>query len=142
MYEGINNGVYRCGFATTQAAYEEAFAALASALDRVESVLAQQRYIAAAVLTEADVRLYMTLIRFDAVYAVHFKTNMRLIRERPHTFAYLRELYQMSAFASTTDLYHIKAHYFGSHLTLNPAAIVPVGYEPDMLAPHGRDRSF
>jgi putative glutathione S-transferase len=141
VYDAINNGVYRCGFATSQAAYEEAFQALYAALERVEAILTKQRYIAGSQLTEADVRLFVTLIRYDEVYAVYFKTNGRLIRELPETFAWLRELYQMPAIKRSVNMQHIKFHYYSSHPTLNVHAIVPVGCTSvDLEAPHNRDR--
>lgn len=141
IYDGINNGVYRCGFATSQKAYEEAFAELYAALERVESILSKQRYIAGAQLTEADIRLFVTLIRYDEVYAVYFKTNGRLIREMPNTFAYVRELYKMPAIKRSVNMQHIKAHYYASHPSLNVHAIVPVGCAAvELDAPHNRDR--
>ena len=139
VYSGINNGVYRCGFATTQGAYKEAFALLYQALDRVESLLAQRRYIAGSAFTEADVRLFMTIIRFDEVYAVYFKTNGRLIRESPHTFAWLREMMQMPVLGGSVNMTHIKRHYYTSHPLLNAHAVVPVGRVVDYGAPHGRE---
>ena len=133
--------MYRCGFATSQKAYEEAFAELYAALERVESILSKQRYIAGAQLTEADIRLFVTLIRYDEVYAVYFKTNGRLIREMPNTFAYVRELYQMPAIKRSVNMQHIKAHYYASHPSLNVHAIVPVGCAAvELDAPHNRDR--
>jgi len=139
IYPGINNGVYRCGFATSQEAYETAFSLLNESLDRVESLLAKQHYIAGAHFTEADVRLFMTLIRYDEVYAVYFKTNGRLMRESPHTLGWLRELMQMPALGGSINMQHIKLHYYASHPQLNAHAIVPVGRWVDYSAPHGRD---
>lgn len=139
VYPNVNNGVYRCGFATTQAAYKEAFAALFDALDRLEARLARQRYLVGAQLTEADIRLFTTLVRFDAVYVGHFKTNRQRIADYPNLSGYLRELYQLPGVADTVNFHHIKHHYYGSHKTINPTGIVPVGPELDLSAPHGRD---
>ncbi len=138
VYRDVNNGVYRCGFATTQAAYEEAFAALFGALDWLEQHLARQRYLVGRQLTEADWRLFTTLVRFDAVYHGHFKCNLRRIADYPHLSAYLRELYQVEGVADTVDFWHIKQHYYASHRTINPTGIVPLGPELDLTAPHGR----
>jgi putative glutathione S-transferase len=140
VYSDVNNGVYRCGFATSQAAYEAAFAALQLALERVEGILARQRYIAAPVLTEADIRLFQTLIRYDEVYACYFKCNGRLLREMPHTFNYMKELYQMPSIKRSVNMAHIKRHYYASHPSLNVHAIVPVGCAVDYDAPHDRAR--
>ena len=141
VYEGINNAVYRCGFATSQTAYEEAFHLLYAALERVEATLSKQRYIAGSQLTEADIRLFATLIRYDEVYVVYFKTNGRMIREMPNTFAYVRELYQMPAIKRSVNMRHIKTHYYTSHPTLNVHAIIPVGCTSvDLEAPHDRAR--
>ncbi len=140
VYPSINNGVYRSGFATTQAAYEEAFAELFGALDRVEAMLGERRYLAGNVLTEADWRLFTTLVRFDAVYVGHFKANLRRIADYPNLSNYLRELYQVPGVAGTVDMDHIKRHYYGSHKTINPTGIVPVGPELDFNAPHNRGK--
>ncbi|MFC5585418.1 glutathione S-transferase family protein [Nitratireductor kimnyeongensis] len=140
VYDNINNGVYKAGFATTQEAYEEAFKALFSALDEVEERLSRQRYLAGDRLTEADWRLFTTLVRFDPVYVGHFKCNLRRIADYPQLSNYLRELYQMSGVAETVDMLHIKAHYYGSHGTINPTGVVPLGPELDLTAPHNRDR--
>lgn len=142
VYNDINNGVYRCGFATSQSAYEAAFTLLYQSLDRVEALLSKQRYVAGARFTEADVRLFMTLIRFDEVYAVYFKTNGRLMRESPHTLGWLREMMQMPGLGGTINMQHIKLHYYTSHPLLNVHAIVPVGFQIDYSAPHGRDKAF
>ena len=138
VYERINNGVYRCGFATTQEAYEEAFYTLFAALDTVDSRLARQRYLAGSRITEADWRLFTTLVRFDAVYVGHFKCNQRRIADYPHLSHYLRELYQYPGVAETVNFDHIKGHYYRSHITINPTGIVPVGPEMDLTAPHNR----
>jgi putative glutathione S-transferase len=140
IYDNINNGVYKCGFATTQAAYDEAFDALFAALDRVEAILADNRYLTGAELTEADWRLFTTLVRFDPVYVGHFKCNRNRIADMPNLSNYLRELYQVPGIAGTLNMRHIKAHYYGSHETINPTRIVPRGPTIDLAAPHDRDR--
>ncbi|MBK5937334.1 glutathione S-transferase family protein [Halorhodospira halophila] len=139
IYQPINNGVYRCGFAGSQQAYEEAADALYAALDYWEEVLGRQRYLCGDRLTEADICLYTTLIRFDAVYAVHFKCSQRQIREYPNLMGYLRELYQMPAFGETTDFDHIRHHYYRSHAFLNPTGLVARMPRLDLDAPHGRE---
>jgi glutathionyl-hydroquinone reductase len=139
IYDTINNGVYRAGFATTQAAYEEAFHALFDSLDWVEGLLSRQRYLAGHHLTEADWRLFTTLIRFDAVYFGHFKTNRQLLADYPAISAYVRELYQVSGVVETVNFEHIKTHYYASHTTINPTGVVPVGPEQNFAAPHGRE---
>lgn len=138
VYPTINNGVYRCGFATTQAAYEEAFADLFSALERLEELLGKQRYLVGNSITEADWRLFTTLVRFDAVYVGHFKCNLRRIADMPNLHGYLRELYQVPGIAETVNITHIKRHYYESHRTINPTGVVPVGPELDLDSPHGR----
>ena len=140
VYPAINNGVYRAGFATTQGAYEEAFDELFDALDDMEQRLARSRYLVGDKTTEADWRLFTTLIRFDAVYYSHFKCNLRQIRDYPNLSNYLRDLYQVPGIASTVNMLHIKAHYYASHETVNPTRIVPKGPELDFTAPHDRDR--
>lgn len=140
VFTDINNGVYRCGFATKQEPYEAAFYALFAALDKCEAILSKQRYIAGDELTEADVRLFMTLIRFDAVYLVHFKCNKKFIREYPNLFNYTKDLYQIPSIGKTVNMWHIKHHYYGSHPSINPYGIVAVGQEIDYSAPHDRDR--
>ncbi|CAI2933496.1 glutathione S-transferase family protein [Aminobacter niigataensis] len=140
VYPSINNGVYRAGFATTQAAYEEAFGELFAALDTLEDRLSRQRYLVGNTLTEADWRLFTTLVRFDPVYVGHFKTNLRRIADYPNLSNYLRELYQVPGVAETVNLHHIKSHYYGSHTGINPTGIVPVGPEVDFLAPHNRGK--
>jgi glutathionyl-hydroquinone reductase len=140
VYANINNGVYRTGFATTQAAYEEAFGALFAALDEVEQRLAAARYLVGNVLTEADWRLFTTLVRFDAVYVGHFKCNLRRIADYPNLSNYLRDLYQVAGVAETVNMDHIKRHYYGSHTQINPTGIVPLGPELDFSAPHDRAR--
>ncbi|MGP0092826.1 MAG: glutathione S-transferase family protein [Xanthobacteraceae bacterium] len=138
VYANVNNGVYRAGFATSQQAYEEAFRALFDTLDQLETILAGQRYLVGNVLTEADWRLFTTLIRFDAVYYGHFKCNWRRIIDYPNLSNYLRDLYQMPGIAETVNMDHIKRHYYGSHRPINPTGIVPLGPELDFSAPHNR----
>jgi putative glutathione S-transferase len=140
VYENVNNGVYRAGFATAQAAYEEAFRGVFSVLDEIEQRLAGQRYLAGARLTEADWRLFTTLIRFDAVYYSHFKCNLRRIIDYPNLSNYLRELYQIPGVAETVNMDHIKRHYYGSQRKVNPTGIVPLGPALDFSAPHNRAR--
>ena len=140
VYPNINNGVYRAGFATTQDAYEEAFRNLFDALDTVEDILSRQRYLAGAQMTEADWRLFTTLVRFDAVYYSHFKCNGRRIGDYPDLSNYARELYQVPGVAETVDLAQIKRHYYYSQRTVNPTGIVPLGPPLDFSAPHDRAR--
>jgi putative glutathione S-transferase len=140
VYPNINNGVYRAGFATTQEAYEEAVNAVFAALDTLEQRLATRRYLTGERLTEADVRLFTTLIRFDPVYHGHFKCNVRRIVDYPNLWGYVRELYQLPGIAATVHIDFIKRHYYGSHANINPTRIVPVGPALDYLAPHGRER--
>lgn len=140
VYPAINNGVYRAGFATTQAAYEEAFGELFAALDQMEELLAERRYLAGNQLTEADIRLFTTLIRFDPVYVGHFKCNLRRIADYPNLSNYLRDIYQTAGVAETVNMHHIKAHYYGSHRNINPTGIVPEGPAIDNAAPHDRAR--
>ncbi|MEH0665706.1 glutathione S-transferase family protein [Vibrio scophthalmi] len=139
IYPNVNNGVYRCGFATTQEAYEEAYDKLFSALDKLDAHLASHRYLAGGQVTEADWRLFTTLIRFDAVYVGHFKCNKQRIEDYPNLHGYLKELYQVEGVKETTDFYHIKRHYYFSHTGINPTQVVPKGPELDLDSPHGRD---
>ncbi|PCD01230.1 glutathione S-transferase family protein [Halopseudomonas pelagia] len=138
VYDEINNGVYKSGFATTQKAYEKACRTLFEALDWVEGLLAERRYLAGEQITEADWRLFTTLVRFDPVYHGHFKCNIRRIEDYPHMAGYLRELYQWPGVADTVDFEHIKQHYYYSHETINPTRIVPLGDGLDLNLPHGR----
>jgi len=138
VYDNINNGVYRAGFATSQTAYEEAFHSLFEALDWVENILSRQRFLLGAQVTEADWRLFTTLIRFDAVYVGHFKCNLRQLTQYPALSAYVRDLYQTSGIAETVDFHHIKTHYYASHLTINPTGVIPLGPSQDFMAPHDR----
>jgi len=140
VYDRINNGVYKAGFATAQAVYEEAVHTLFEEMDMLEDRLSRQRYLAGARLTEADWRLFTTLVRFDAVYAGHFKCNLRRLVDYPNLFAWTRELYQMPGIAETVDFRHIKDHYYRSHRAINPTGIVPAGPEIDFAAPHGREK--
>ena len=140
VYSCVNNGVYKAGFATSQEAYEEAFAALFGCLDDLEKRLSNQRYLVGNTLTEADWRAFTTLVRFDPVYVGHFKCNKQSIADYPNLSNYLRELYQMPGIAGTVNLTHIKRHYYGSHSGVNPTGIVPLGPEIDYSAPHDRAR--
>lgn len=139
IYPSINNGVYKCGFARSQAAYDRSVSALFTALGRAEALLEQNRYLTGDTLTEADVRLWTTLIRFDSVYVTHFKCNVRRIVDYPNLWGYTKELYAHPAFKQTTNFTHIKHHYFESHDSVNPQRIVPAGPLLDLDAPHGRD---
>jgi len=143
VYPGINNGVYRCGFAKTQEAYDEAIETLYSALDRAEEILSTSRYMVSnTVMTEADFRLFMTLVRFDEVYVVYFKCNKRLISSYPNIHNFCREMYQLPCVQAAHDMDHIKRHYFTSHAHLNAFSVIPAG--PDaakaFMEPHDRDR--
>ncbi len=138
VYDNVNNGVYRCGFATTQEAYEEAFGALFAALDWLDARLARHPFLAGDRLTEADWRLFTTLLRFDPVYVGHFKTNLRRIRDYPQLSNYTRQLYQVPGVAATVNIDHIKRHYYYSHRMINPTGVVPSGPELDFGAPHDR----
>lgn len=140
IYHNVNNGVYRAGFATSQQAYEEAFDALFATLDELESRLSRKRYLVGNRITEADWRLFTTMVRFDPVYYGHFKCNKRRLVDYPDLWSYTRELYQVRGVAETVNLHHIKAHYYGSHKSLNPTGIVPKGPEVDCTAPHDRER--
>ncbi|MBN9100757.1 MULTISPECIES: glutathione S-transferase C-terminal domain-containing protein [unclassified Pseudonocardia] len=140
VYEDVNNGVYKCGFAGSQASYERAYAALFARLDALSERLATRRYLVGDTITEADVRLWVTLVRFDAAYHGHFKANRQKLTEMPVLWAYSRDLFQTPGFGDTIDFLQIKQHYYGVHLTINPTGIVPAG--PDVsgwLTPHGRE---
>ncbi len=138
VYHTVNNGVYKSGFATSQEAYEEAFGELFGSLDWLDDLLSKRRYLAGDKLTEADWRLFTTLVRFDPVYVGHFKCNLRRIADYPNLSNYLRELYQIDGVAETVDMKHIRNHYYQSHETVNPTRIVPVGPLLDLDAPHNR----
>jgi putative glutathione S-transferase len=138
IYETVNDGVYRAGFATTQSAYESAVQTLFESLDWIEERLQRGRYLIGDLITEADWRLFPTLVRFDVVYYGHFKCNLRHVYEYPALWAYTRDLYQMSGVASTVAMEEYKAHYYGSHRNLNPTGIIPVGPLLELDVPHGR----
>ncbi|MEU0550276.1 glutathione S-transferase C-terminal domain-containing protein [Micromonospora sp. NPDC005979] len=139
IHTDINNGVYRCGFATSQEAYDEAFRALFARLDVLSERLAGQRYLMGDAITEADVRLFTTLVRFDAAYHGHFKCNRNKLTEMPVLWAYARDLFQTPGFGETVDFDHIKRHYYGTHREINPTGIVPLGPdESGWTTPHGR----
>ncbi len=139
VYDTLNNGVYRCGFATTQGAYEDAFDKLFATMDWLEEILTTKRYLTGAQITEADWRLFTTLVRFDAVYVGHFKTNKKRLVDYPNLWAYTRELYQQPGIAETVDMHHIKHHYYRSHESINPTRVVPKGPEVNFDEPHGRE---
>ncbi|WP_180900892.1 glutathione S-transferase family protein [Martelella soudanensis] len=138
VYDAVNNGVYKAGFATTQEAYSENVTKLFETLDMLEDRLGDNRYLMGDRLTEADWRLFTTLVRFDPVYVGHFKCNLRRIADYPNLSGYLRELYQVPGVNETVNIEHIKRHYYGSHKTINPTGIVPEGPLLDLDAPHGR----
>ncbi|MEO1199218.1 MAG: glutathione S-transferase family protein [Pseudomonadota bacterium] len=140
VYDRVNNGVYKSGFATTQSAYEEAVTALFETLDDLDARLGRQRYLVGDQITEADWRLFTTLVRFDPVYVGHFKCNIRQIEDYPNLRNYLRELYQVPGVAETVNMDHIKRHYYASHETINPTRVVPLGPDLDLTTPHDRDR--
>ena len=135
----VNNGVYRTGFATSQEAYEESFLALFETLDWLEERFGKKRYLAGDRITEADWRLFTTLVRFDVAYHGHFKCNRKRIVDYPNMWGYLRELYQVPGVAETVNFDHIKAHYYGAQRSVNPTGIVAVGPDLDFMAPHGRE---
>lgn len=138
VYDNINNGVYRCGFATSQSAYEASYDRLFAALDKVEEILGGQKYLVGDTLTEADWRLFTTLIRFDVVYHGHFKTNLQRLEDYPAMSNYVRALYQYPGIAQTVNFAHIKEHYYASHTTINPTGIIPKGPLIDYNRPHNR----
>jgi putative glutathione S-transferase len=140
IYPAVNNGVYRAGFATRQEAYEEAFDELFDALDSLEARLDSRRYLAGEYLTEADIRLFTTLVRFDAVYHGHFKCNLRRLEDYPNLSNWLRELHQWPGIAETVDFTHIKSHYYASHATINPTGVIPKGPSLALDRPHDRAR--
>ena len=138
VYEDVNNGVYRCGFATRQAAYDSAYDRLFAALDELETRLEGQPWLAGEQVTEADWRLFPTLVRFDPVYVGHFKCNKRRLVDYPNLWDHTRALYQVPGVAATVNMDHIKVHYYGSHRDINPTGIVPKGPEIDFMAPAER----
>lgn len=138
IYDTVNNGVYKAGFATSQDAYEAAFHELFETLDALDVHLGRHRYLMGQRLTEADWRLFTTLLRFDPVYVGHFKCNLRRIADYPNLSGYLRDLYQVPGVAETVDMQHIKGHYYQSHRTINPTGIVPAGPAMNLALPHGR----
>ncbi|TWB43772.1 glutathione S-transferase family protein [Nitrospirillum pindoramense] len=140
IYDTVNNGVYKAGFATSQAAYEEAITPLFDTLDWLDDRLSSRRFLTGDHVTEADIRLFTTLVRFDPVYVGHFKCNIRRIADYPNLSAYLRDLYQLPGVSGTVNFQHIKGHYYESHRTINPTGIVPAGPVQDLTAPHGRER--
>ncbi|NQV20475.1 MAG: glutathione S-transferase family protein [Rhodospirillales bacterium] len=139
IYHTVNNGVYRCGFATTQSAYDDAARELFDTLDMLEDRLSIRRYLMGEVLTEADWRLFATLARFDPVYVGHFKCNLRRLVDYPNLWGYTRELYQMPGIADTIRMEHVRGHYYRSHESINPSRIVPIGPDVDFTQPHGRE---
>ena len=139
IYDTVNNGVYKAGFATTQEAYAEAVTPLFDSLDWLEGILSTQRYLTGPRITEADWRLFTTLVRFDPVYVGHFKCNLRRIADYPNLSGYVRDLYQQPGVANTVNMDHIKQHYYMSHHMINPTRVIPLGPEIDFLAPHNRN---
>jgi len=140
IYENVNDGVYRAGFATSQQGYERAARRLFTALDQLDARLATHRYLFGPEFVETDWRLFVTLVRFDAVYHGHFKCNLRRIVDYPNLFGYLKDLYQTDGIAETVNVDHIKRHYYVTHDDINPTRIVPIGPDQDLSIPHGRDR--
>ncbi|XP_041027736.1 glutathionyl-hydroquinone reductase YqjG-like [Juglans microcarpa x Juglans regia] len=140
IYHGINNGVYKCGFARKQGPYDEAVKQLYEALDKCEELLGTQRYICGNSVCEADIRLFVTLIRFDEVYAIHFKCNKKLIREYPNLFNYIKDIFQIPGISSTVNMELIKRNYYGNLPTINPLGIIPVGPSIDYSSPHDREK--
>ncbi|WP_459176840.1 glutathione S-transferase family protein [Ewingella americana] len=142
VYPQINNGVYKAGFATSQEAYDEAVNGVFSALDKAEDILAKQRYLTGNRLTEADLRLWTTLVRFDPVYVTHFKCDRHRISDYPNLYGFLRDIYQMPGIAETVDFAHIRNHYYRSHATINPYGIISAGPVQDLDSPHNRETRF
>ncbi|MFJ5454011.1 glutathione S-transferase family protein [Pectobacterium jejuense] len=142
IYDKVNNGVYKAGFATSQSAYDESATAVFAALSDLESILAKQRYLTGEQLTEADLRLWTTLIRFDPVYHTHFKCDKYRLSDYPNLFGFLRDIYQMPGIADTVDMAHIRHHYYRSHGTINPHGVISLGPEQDLNQPHHRDKTF
>ncbi|WP_323658250.1 glutathione S-transferase family protein [Pectobacterium versatile] len=142
IYDKVNNGVYKAGFATSQSAYDESATTVFAALSDLESILAKQRYLTGGQLTEADLRLWTTLIRFDPVYHTHFKCDKYRLSDYPNLFGFLRDIYQMPGIADTVDMAHIRHHYYRSHGTINPHGVISLGPEQDLNQPHHRDKTF
>ncbi|MFC3394305.1 glutathione S-transferase family protein [Brenneria rubrifaciens] len=142
IYDKVNNGVYKAGFATSQSAYDKAATEVFAALSRLESILARQRYLTGSQLTETDLRLWTTLIRFDPVYHTHFKCDKYRLSDYPNLFGFLRDIYQMPGVADTVNMAHIRHHYYRSHGTINPHGVISLGPEQDLHSPHERDRKF
>ncbi|UYA58873.1 glutathione S-transferase family protein [Pectobacterium colocasium] len=142
IYDKVNNGVYKAGFATSQSAYDEAATTVFAALSDLEAILAKQRYLTGEQLTEADLRLWTTLIRFDPVYHTHFKCDKYRLSDYPNLFGFLRDIYQMPGIADTVDMAHIRHHYYRSHGTINPHGVISLGPEQDLNQPHHRDKTF
>jgi glutathionyl-hydroquinone reductase len=140
IHHTVSSGVYKAGLATTQAAYEEAFDALFTTLDALEERLGRRRFLLGGQLSEADIRLFPTLVRFDAVYYIHFKCNLHRLADYPHLWGYARDLYQTPGFGDTTDFVQIKRHYYQTQEWINPSRIVPKGPYVSWLEPHGRER--
>ncbi|WDF99491.1 glutathione S-transferase family protein [Pectobacterium carotovorum subsp. carotovorum] len=142
IYDKVNNGVYKAGFATSQSAYDESATTVFAALSDLESILAKQRYLTGEQLTEADLRLWTTLIRFDPVYHTHFKCDKYRLSDYPNLFGFLRDIYQIPGIADTVDMAHIRHHYYRSHGTINPHGVISMGPEQDLNQPHHRDKTF
>ena len=142
IYDNVNNGVYKAGFATSQQAYDEAVEAVFTSLERLEQILGQHRYLTGNQLTEADIRLWTTLVRFDPVYVTHFKCDKRRISDYLNLYGFLRDIYQMPGIAETVSIPHIRHHYYRSHKTINPTGIISIGPQQDLNEPHGRDQRF
>ncbi|MEL4888261.1 glutathione S-transferase family protein [Pectobacterium betavasculorum] len=142
IYDKVNNGVYKAGFATTQSAYDESATTVFAALSDLETILAKQRYLTGEQLTEADLRLWTTLIRFDPVYHTHFKCDKYRLSDYPNLFGFLSDIYQMPGIADTVDMAHIRHHYYRSHGTINPHGVISLGPEQDLNQPHHRDKTF
>ena len=140
VYESLNNGVYKCGFATTQEAYEEAIEPLFATLEWLENRLSLKRYLTGSIITEADWRLFTTLVRFDPVYVGHFECNLKRVVDYPNLSGYVRDLYQQPGVSDTVNMQHIKDHYYTSHESINPSRVVPKGPEVNFMATHDRDR--
>ncbi|WP_395489676.1 glutathione S-transferase family protein [Cedecea davisae] len=142
IYDSVNNGVYKAGFATSQEAYDEAVDKLFISLERLEQILGQHRYLTGNQLTEADIRLWTTLVRFDPVYVTHFKCDKRRISDYPNLYGFLRDIYQLPGISETVSFPHIRNHYYRSHKTINPTGVISVGPAQDLDQPHGRDVRF